>query len=47
MIELTQITQSEEQPTAVVHLTVPWGEIKEVMEPAIREVLSALADQAL
>jgi len=45
MIEVPQIVQSEEQPTAVIHLTASLAGIEQVMDPAIREVLSALAGQ--
>lgn len=45
MLDTPQIVQTEERPTAVIHLTVPRAEIVQVMGPAIAEILSALAAQ--
>lgn len=47
MIDTPQVTHSKEQLTAVIHLTVTWAEIRQVMGPAIAEVLSTLAAQGL
>lgn len=45
MIEPPRIEQSERQPTAVIHLTIPRDEIRTAMGPAIQEVLSAVSAQ--
>ncbi|MGR8942595.1 MAG: AraC family transcriptional regulator, partial [Gammaproteobacteria bacterium] len=47
MIDTPEIVHTDEQLTAVIHLTVPCAEIVDVMEPAIAEVLSTLADQGV
>ncbi|MBO9539070.1 GyrI-like domain-containing protein [bacterium] len=47
MIETPQITQSEAQLTAFIHLTVPREEIQEVMGPGIGEVMAAIAAQGI
>jgi len=43
MLDAPQITRTDEQLTAVIHLTVSRAEISQVMGPAINEVLSTLA----
>ena len=47
MIDTPKITQSNEQLTAVIHLTIPRAEIAKVMGPAIGEVMSTVAAQGL
>lgn len=47
MIDTPEITQTTAQQTAVVHLTIPREEIQTVMEPAIREVMAAVAAQGI
>jgi effector-binding domain-containing protein len=47
MIETPQITDTERQIAAVIHITVPRDQIQTVMEPAIKEVLAAISDQEL
>jgi effector-binding domain-containing protein len=47
MIDTPQITQSAAQLTAIIRLTIPRSEIRRVMGPAIREVMSALAAQGV
>lgn len=42
MIETPQITQSEAQLTAAIHLTIPRDQIQEVMGPAIGELMAAV-----
>jgi effector-binding domain-containing protein len=45
MIDTPQLVQTEEQLTAVIHLTVPRAEISNVMGPAIAEIMSTIAAQ--
>ena len=47
MIDTPQIVQSEAQITAVIRCSVPRQEIQKVMDPAIREVMSAVLDQGI
>jgi effector-binding domain-containing protein len=47
MLDAPQIVQTNEQLTAVIHLTVPLAEISKVMGPAISEVLSVIARQGV
>lgn len=47
MIETPHLTQTEPQHTAVVRVTVPRHQIQEAMDPAIQEVLTAVAAQGL
>lgn len=47
MLEPPFITQTSEQLTAVIHLTVPRAEIREVMGPGIGEVRAVVAAQGL
>jgi effector-binding domain-containing protein len=47
MIDSPQITQTNAQPIAVLHLTVPRSEIVHVMQPGLRELLAALAAQGV
>ena len=45
MLDKPQLAATDEQLTAVIHLTIPRAEISHVMGPAIAEVISALAAQ--
>ena len=45
MLVTPQFIQTEEQLTAVIHLTVPRAEISNVMGPAITEIMSSIAAQ--
>jgi effector-binding domain-containing protein len=47
MIDTPQITESELRTTAVIHLTIPRSEIRNVMGPAIREVMEAVMAQGI
>ncbi|MFZ2853487.1 MAG: GyrI-like domain-containing protein [Rhodocyclaceae bacterium] len=47
MLAMPQIVQTDEQLTAVIHLTVPRAEIGQVMGPAIAEIIAALAAQGI
>jgi len=47
MIETPRIVQTQAQPIAFVHVTVPREKIREVMGPGIGEVLSTLAAQGI
>ncbi|MBI5168171.1 MAG: GyrI-like domain-containing protein [Candidatus Eisenbacteria bacterium] len=47
MIDEPQILHTTAQPIAVVRLTVPRSEIREVMGPAIGEVRGVLAEQGV
>src|SRR5687768_14632768 len=47
MIDPPHITQSAEQQTAFIHLTVPRSEIRVVMGPAIGELMAAVAAQGI
>lgn len=47
MLDKPQIIQTEEQCTAVIRLTIPREEIRNVMCPAIEEVLAAVAAQGI
>ena len=47
MIDAPRIVQTSAQPTAVIHLTVPRAEIRNVMGPGLRELHAALAAQGL
>src|SRR4051812_17252324 len=47
MIDTPTITQSVEQLTAVIHITVPRDQIRQVMGPGITEVMSTLAVQGI
>ena len=46
MIEAPRIVQVEQLLTAAIRLTVPRGQIQEVMGPAIAEVMELVATQA-
>jgi effector-binding domain-containing protein len=47
MIDTPAITTTAEQPTAVIHLTIPRAEIQKEMGPAHRELFSTLAAQGI
>ena len=47
MLDTPQIVQTDEQPTAVIHVTVSRAEIGNVMGPAIAEFMAALAAQGV
>ena len=45
MLVTPQFIQTDEQLTAVIHLTVPRAEISHVMGPVITEIMSSIAAQ--
>lgn len=45
MLDTPQLIQTGEQLTAVIHLTIPRAEIRNVMGPAIAEIMSTIAAQ--
>jgi effector-binding domain-containing protein len=47
MIDTPYVTQSQEQLTALVHLTVPRNEIQRAMGPGLIEVKVAIAGQGI
>lgn len=47
MLENPVVLRTGAQPTAKVHLTVPAGEIRSLMGPALAEVRSAVAAQGI
>ncbi len=47
MIDPPQIAQTATQPTAVIHLTIPRAEIRNVMGPGIGELMGAVAAQGI
>ena len=47
MIDTPAITTTREQPTAIIHLTIPRAEIKTAMGPAHQELFSTLAAQGV
>ena len=47
MLDTPQFIQTDEQLTAVIHLTVPRAEISDVMGPAITEIMSTIAAQGV
>ena len=47
MIDTPKITQTTEQLTAMIHVTVPRSEIQKVMGPGIQEVKAAIAAQGV
>lgn len=47
MLDNPKIIQTEEQLTAVIHLTIPRAEIQNVMGGAIAEVMSSIAAQGI
>ena len=47
MLDKPQIVQTAAQPTAIIRLTIPRGEIRNVMGPGYRELLAAVAAQGI
>ena len=47
MISIPQIFQTEAEPAAVIHLTVPRSEMRKVFGPAVGELMAALAEQGV
>lgn len=47
MLEPTQIVDTQPEPAAVIHLTIPRSEIQRVMGPAIGELYATLAAQGI
>ena len=47
MIDTPYVTQSEACLMAFIAIRVPRGEIREVMGPALRELMSAVMDQGI
>ncbi len=47
MLDTPQITETAAQLTAVIHLTIPRAEIRNVMGPGIGELMAAIAAQGI
>src|SRR6266542_2106817 len=47
MLDTPQITEAAAQQTAVIHLTIPRAEIRNVMGPGIGELMAAIAAQGI
>jgi effector-binding domain-containing protein len=47
MLDTPQMVQTTHQLTAVIHLTIPREEIRNVMGPGLNEVMAALATQGI
>jgi hypothetical protein len=47
MLDTPQITQTAAQRTAVIHLTIPREEIRNVMGPGISELMATVAAQGI
>ncbi|MGZ3158314.1 MAG: GyrI-like domain-containing protein [Burkholderiaceae bacterium] len=47
MIDTPQITQTVAQLTAVIHLTIPRDEIRHVMGPGLKELMSTIVEQGI
>jgi len=47
MIDTPHITQTTAQLTAIIHLTIPREEIRNVMGPGLGEVMAAIAAQGI
>lgn len=47
MLETPQVTETADQLTAFIHLTVPRAEIQKVMAPGLGEVRAAIAAQGI
>jgi effector-binding domain-containing protein len=45
MLDTPQLIQTDEQLSAVIHLTVPRAKISDVMGPAITEIMSTISAQ--
>jgi hypothetical protein len=47
MLDEPQITQTPDQLTAVIRLTIPRPQIRTVMGPGVRELMAAVAAQGI
>jgi effector-binding domain-containing protein len=47
MLDTPYITQSAEEATAIVRITVPRSEIRQVMQPGLAELMSTIAAQGV
>jgi effector-binding domain-containing protein len=47
MLDSPHVIRTDEQLTAVIHLTIPRADIASVMGPAIAEVISAITAQGI
>ena len=47
MLDKPQIAQTAAQPTAIIRLTIPRAEIRNVMGPGIAELMAAVAAQGI
>jgi effector-binding domain-containing protein len=47
MIDTPQITRTDAQSTAVIHLTIPRAEIRNVMGPGIKELMATVSAQGV
>ena len=47
MIETPKILQTVVQPTAIIHITIPKEQIRNVMEPGLKELLATLGKQGI
>jgi effector-binding domain-containing protein len=47
MLETPEIVETQAQPAAIIRLTVPRDQIREVMGPGLQEVMAALAEQSV
>ena len=46
MLDQPQIVRPRFQRTAIIRITIPWAEIRSVMDPTITELLAAVTAQA-
>jgi effector-binding domain-containing protein len=47
MLDAPQIIRTASQPTAIIHLNVPWAKMREVMGPGLAELQAAVAAQGI
>ena len=47
MLEAPHVTEAVAQPAAVIHLTVPHAERRNVVRPAVAEIMAVLDAQGL
>jgi effector-binding domain-containing protein len=47
MLDTPEVTQTDAQATAMIHLTIPRDQIQEVMGPGITEVMAVLTAQGI
>ena len=47
MLDTPQIIRTASQLTAVIHLTIPWAKMREVMGPGLAELRSTVAAQGI